>query len=97
MLRGGRADGTEAVRARRSEREVGALEQLLHERVRVHSRASVERIKAGAADNDLFTRLAADDAFAKVKKDLNKIADPRRLVGRAPRQVKEFLRSEVRP
>ncbi len=46
---------------------------------------------------DLLDRLASDPAFAKVKNRLNALADPGRLIGRAPAQVDEFLRNEVQP
>ncbi len=75
----------------------GGDRQLLHERIRVHSRAAVERIKSGAADNDLFDRFAKDAAFASIKKQLPRIAKSRALVGRAPQQVTEFLRQHVEP
>ena len=75
----------------------GGDRQLLHERIRVHSRAAVERLKGGAANNDLFERLAKDPAFKDVRDEFEEMASADRLVGRAPRQVGEFLRSEVKP
>jgi len=80
----------EAVRA-------GGDRQELHERIRVHARAAADRLKEGAADNDLFARLRGDPAFAKVKEQLRDDSDARRYVGRAPEQVEEFLRAEVDP
>lgn len=75
----------------------GGDRQVLHERIRVHSRAAVERLKGGASDNDLLDRLAADEHFAAVKDRLHGLLRSPRLVGRAPQQVTEFLRSEVEP
>jgi len=80
----------EAVRA-------GGDRQELHERIRVHARAAADRLKEGAADNDLFARLRGDPAFAKVKNLLSDDVDARRYVGRAPQQVEEFLGAEVDP
>jgi adenylosuccinate lyase len=77
--------------------QAGGDRQELHERIRVHSRAAVERLKAGAGDNDLFARLAADPAFAAVKNALPALANGRALVGRAPEQVGEFLAEHVVP
>lgn len=74
----------------------GGDRQVLHERIRVHTRAAAERIKAGGA-NDLPERIASDPAFAKVRGTLTAALDPSRYVGRAPAQVDDFLRLELRP
>ncbi len=75
----------------------GGDRQELHEKIRVHARAAVERLKAGAADNDLFARIAADPAFAIVRDQLAELATGAGLVGRAPEQVAEFLAAHVDP
>ena len=77
--------------------QAGGDRQALHECIRVHSRAAVERMKGGAADNDLFDRLAADPAFGKVRDSLRAIVEGGALVGRAPEQVTEFLEGHVEP
>jgi len=77
--------------------QAGGDRQELHERIRIHARAASERMKAGAAENDLFDRLAADPAFARVKQELPRLLRGGALVGRAPRQVSEFLRGHVEP
>jgi adenylosuccinate lyase len=73
----------------------GADRQAAHEAIRRHSRAVSDALRAGAGGNDLLDRLAADPLFARV--NLKAALDPRRLVGRAPEQVEEFLASEVEP
>jgi adenylosuccinate lyase len=75
----------------------GGDRQELHERLRVHSRAAAERMKGGATDNDLFTRLAADPAFAAVRGELAKLASGEASTGRAAQQVTEFLDEQVGP
>jgi adenylosuccinate lyase len=80
----------EAVRA-------GGDRQELHEKIRVHARAAADALKEGAERNDLFARLRADPAFAAVADLLDDDADPALYVGRAPRQVEEFLAEEVDP
>jgi len=80
----------EAVRA-------GGDRQELHEKIRVHARAAADRIKGGAGDNDLFDRLRADPAFAGARDMLRDDLDPRAYVGRAPRQVDEFLAEDLEP
>lgn len=76
----------------------GGDRQELHERIRVHSREAVRRLKEeGVERNPLLDLLAADPAFATVKASLAAALDPMRFVGRAPEQVDEFLAGEVRP
>jgi adenylosuccinate lyase len=87
--------GTEEVLMRAARK--GGDRQLLHERIRVHARAAAERLKAGAEINDLPERLAGDPAFERVKDELSRLLAGGALVGRAPRQVSEFLRGTVEP
>jgi adenylosuccinate lyase len=75
--------------------QAGGDRQALHERIRVHSMAAAERLKAGAADNDLLERIRRDPAFPSL--DLDRVMAPSRFVGMAPRQVEQFLASEVEP
>lgn len=73
----------------------GGDRQDLHERIRVHSLAAAQQIKAHGKPNDLLNRLQGDPAFAKVS--IDQIADPRQFVGRAPEQVDEFVAEMVEP
>jgi adenylosuccinate lyase len=75
----------------------GGDRQHLHERIRVHSRAAAQAIKAEGKPNPLLELIAADPAFAKVKGMLGELLLPLRFVGRAPQQVDEFLREQVEP
>ncbi|MEO1497265.1 MAG: adenylosuccinate lyase [Planctomycetota bacterium] len=75
--------------------KAGGDRQDLHERIRQHSQAAGAVVKQQGGDNDLLDRLRADDAFAAV--DLDAVADPAQLVGRAPEQVDEFLEEVVEP
>ncbi|MBI3847280.1 MAG: adenylosuccinate lyase [Planctomycetes bacterium] len=77
--------------------KAGGNRQEVHERIRVHSKDAAERLKGGAADNDLLARLAADAKLAPAKKAIAAASDPRLFVGRAPEQVDEFLRESVDP
>lgn len=77
--------------------KAGGDRQNLHERIRQHAIEAARQVKELGHPNDLLDRLAADPAFAKVKDRLATLADPRRLIGRSPSQVDEFLRSEVQP
>lgn len=73
----------------------GGDRQDLHEKIRQHSQAAGAVVKQQGGDNDLLERLRADEAFAGV--DLNELANPSQLVGRAPQQVDEFLAEVVEP
>lgn len=75
----------------------GGDRQDLHERVRVHAMAARERLDDGADDNDFFQRVAADAAFETTVEGLSALADPARLIGRCPEQVRSFLDGRVAP
>ena len=71
----------------------GGDRQELHERIRKHSHAAGADVKQRGRPNDLITRLQADPAFAKVK--WHRVLDPRRYVGLASRQTRDFIRHRV--
>jgi adenylosuccinate lyase len=75
--------------------KAGGDRQELHERIRTHSMAAAEQVKAHGRPNDLIERLKRDEAFAAV--DLDAVLDPKAFIGRAPQQVDEFLAAEVEP
>jgi len=72
----------------------GAERLEVHEAIRVHSMAAMERVKQGEG-NDLIERLRGDAIFHAV--DLESIADAGAFIGRAPQQVEDFLRQDVTP
>jgi len=73
--------------------QAGGDRQDLHERIRVHAIAAAERLKEGAADNDLIDRIRKDPAFPPL--DYERVLDPSRFTGRCSRQVDEFMASEI--
>ncbi len=73
--------------------KAGGNRQVLHEKIRLHSHAAAAQVKKLGKTNDLINRLKADIGFAKV--DFDKVLDPNRYIGRAPRQVDEFIREIV--
>jgi len=77
--------------------QAGGDRQELHERIRVHALDAADRLKAGAENNDLISRVAGDPAFAMDASDLQSMLRPDRFVGRAPDQVDRFLEEEVEP
>ena len=76
--------------------KAGGDRQTLHEVIRRHSLEARQSVLSGKG-NDLLGRLRGDAAFAKVRGDLDGMADPARFVGLAPRQVERFLAEHVEP
>ncbi|WP_337175469.1 adenylosuccinate lyase [Paludisphaera sp.] len=75
--------------------QAGGDRQELHERIRVHSMAAADGLKAGGDANDLIDRLKSDPTFPKL--DFDAVMDPSRFTGRSAAQVEEFLAEEVDP
>ena len=77
--------------------KAGGDRQELHEAIRTHSMAAGRKVKEMGEANDLIDRIKADTLFAKIAKNIDRIMDPIKFVGRAPEQVDEFLKNEVEP
>jgi adenylosuccinate lyase len=75
----------------------GGDRQELHERIRLHSTAAGAAVKEQGLDNDLVSRIAADPLFALSEEEILSGLDPAAYVGRAPRQVEEFLSEDIAP
>jgi adenylosuccinate lyase len=77
--------------------EGGGDRQALHERIRARAREAAARVDEGGP-SDLLDRLASEPGFAALPEaSWTRARDPRAWVGRAPEQVRDFLRREVRP
>jgi adenylosuccinate lyase len=75
----------------------GGDRQALHERLRVHSRAAAQTVLAEGGANP-FIELVADDPEVPLDRgELEALLEPKRFIGRAPEQVREFLAEHVRP
>lgn len=74
----------------------GRSRQAVHERIRQHAMAAVAVVRAGG-ENDLTERLSSDAEIGLDRATIRRLLEPRRFIGRAPEQVEEFLRQEVRP
>ena len=77
--------------------KAGGDRQELHERIRQLSMEAGRNVKEKGLDNNLLELIAADDAFNLSLEELKKAMDPARYVGRAPRQVEEFLKEVINP
>ncbi len=77
--------------------KAGGDRQELHERIRTLSMEAGRHVKAEGRENDLLELIAADPSFNLSLEELQKAMDPSRYVGRAPKQVEEFLTEVIRP
>ncbi len=77
--------------------KAGGDRQELHEKIRTLSMEAGRQVKAEGKDNNLLELIAADPAFNLSLEQLKAAMDPSRYVGRAPRQVEEFLQETVHP
>jgi adenylosuccinate lyase len=75
----------------------GGDRQILHERVRVHSQAAADALKAGAKENDLFDRIAADPLFGIDRQAVARLTRPEEFVGLSRQQTERFLIEEIDP
>ena len=70
---------------------------MLHERVRIHSQAAADALKAGAAENDLFDRIAADPLFGIDRASIEQLARPENYTGLSQQQTERFLTEDIDP
>jgi len=75
----------------------GGDRQVLHERVRIHSQAAADAMKSGAAENDLFDRIAADPLFSIDRASIERLARADDYTGLARQQTERFLAEEIDP
>lgn len=78
-------------------KEKGLDRQVLHEAIRKHSVAAAKLIKEEGKDNDLLDRILADEAFELSKEELDSLVDANKFIGRADRQVEEYISEFVEP
>ena len=77
--------------------KLGGDRQELHERIRQLSMEAGRNVKEKGLDNNLLELIAEDPMFGLNMEDLKAVMEPMRYVGRAPKQVDEFLNEVVRP
>jgi adenylosuccinate lyase len=75
----------------------GGDRQDLHERIRLHSMAATKRVKVDGEENDLIERIATDKAFNLASDEIKEILNPGDYIGRADKQVSEFMQEHVNP
>ncbi len=77
--------------------KAGGNRQELHEKIRQLSMKAGENVKKKGLENNLLELIAEDESFPIGKEDLDKLMDPSKYVGRAPKQVDEYIRDYVKP
>lgn len=78
-------------------KSAGANRQECHERIRVHSQLAGNRVKMEGKENNLIELLKNDDFFKPIHDKLDCILDARQFIGRADKQVEEFIDEMVKP
>ena len=77
--------------------KAGGDRQELHEKIRTLSMEAGKNVKVEGKDNNLLELIAADPSFNLSLDELKKTMDPKKYVGRAPKQVDEFLAEVIQP
>ncbi len=77
--------------------KAGGSRQQLHEKIRVLSMEAGKNVKERGLENNLIELIKGDKAFAAVHGKLDEILDASKFIGRAPSQVVEFIKNEVKP
>lgn len=75
----------------------GGDRQILHEKLRLLSRNSAQRVIEEGKPNDLLDQILKDPSFMLSKEELEKLLDVSAFIGRAPQQVEEFILQEIAP
>jgi len=77
--------------------KAGGNRQKLHEKIRKYSMETITRVKEKGAGNDFIERIKRDEDFAKIKDKLADILNPKNFIGRAPKQVTEYITEVAKP
>lgn len=77
--------------------KAGGNRQELHERIRGLSMQASYAVKKEGKGCNLIELIKNDDAFAKVRDDIDEMINPMFFIGRSANQVEEFIENEVKP
>ena len=77
--------------------EKGGDRQALHEAIRTHSVAAAQVVKNEGGENDLLERILNDKTFGLSASELQSLLKPEQFIGRAPKQVAEYVSECVDP
>ncbi len=77
--------------------KAGGDRQELHERIRVLSMEAGRNVKERGEENNLLELIRQDKAFEAVWDRLDEIVDSRKFIGRAEKQVEEYVGEYIEP
>ena len=77
--------------------KAGGNRQKLHEKIRKYSMETITLVKEKGAGNDFMERIKRDEDFAKIKDKFVDILNPKNFIGRAPKQVTEYITEVAKP
>ncbi|HBM15953.1 MAG TPA: adenylosuccinate lyase [Lentisphaeria bacterium] len=77
--------------------KAGGNRQELHEAIRQHSHSTIREIKELGMNNTLLDKIKNDMLFSAIAGDIDKIVNPSDFIGRAPDQVREFIKNDITP
>ncbi|KNC76560.1 adenylosuccinate lyase [Sphaeroforma arctica JP610] len=77
--------------------KAGGDRQECHEHIRVLSHEAGKVVKMEGGSNDLIERIRKSEYFAPIHSQIDNLMDPHTFVGRAPKQVTNFMQQEVTP
>ena len=77
--------------------KTGGDRQECHEQIRVLSQEAGNVVKQAGGDNDLVERIRRTHYFKPIHDILDSLMDASTFIGRAPKQVEQFLEIEVKP
>ncbi len=77
--------------------KAGGNRQKLHEKIRKYSMKASKIIKEKGLDNDLLVRIIKDKDFEHIKDKISDILNPNNFIGRAPKQVDEYITNVAKP
>lgn len=77
--------------------KAGGNRQELHERIRELSMQASYAVKKEGKGCNLIELIKNDDAFARVRDNIDEMINPMFFIGRSANQVEEFIENEVKP
>ncbi len=75
----------------------GGNRQELHEKIRLYSMEAGRQVKEFGLKNDLLERIKNDASFSLTSEEMKDILTPEKYIGRAPKQVEEFVEEYIKP
>ena len=77
--------------------KAGGNRQELHEKIRELSMQASYAVKKEGKSCNLIELIKNDDAFARVRDNIDEMINPMFFIGRSASQVEEFIKNEVKP